>query len=72
MQSPEHGSTPVPIDFLIHFVRAMIRLRPSEDVFALAMMNANKEVPLTDEQRELFEKAVKHEADQSIWPKGFF
>ncbi len=50
----------------------MIRNNPSSDLWQLSMYAAMKEVPITEEQKAAFEKAVLHEVNQSGWPKGFF
>lgn len=61
-----------PVEFLIAFVRNIIRENPSHDVYYLAMAAAKKECPITAEQEVAFAKAIAHERDQSFWPKGFF
>jgi hypothetical protein len=71
-QRPEGNHPSIPVDFLIAFTRTLIRLCPSSDASALAMAAANKEVPLTTEQKALFRIAVLNEAEQMVWPEGFF
>lgn len=62
----------VPVQFLIAFVRAMIRNRPSGDLISLSMGSARGLVPISDDQAKAFLKAVYTEVDESPWPKGFF
>jgi hypothetical protein len=57
---------------MLVFVRSLIRQHPSSDVLSLALREADKKVPLTEQQRESFVKAVTSEAQQSPWPQGFF
>lgn len=66
------GEAAVPVQFLIAFVRAMIRNRPSGDLISLSMSSARGAVPITDEQAKAFMRAVLVEAENSPWPKGFF
>jgi len=62
----------IPVEFLLVFVRALIRAHPSQDLYDMAMVAADREVPLTTKQKAAFKLAVMNEAEQSIWPKGFF
>lgn len=62
----------IPIEFLIAFVRQIIRQCPSPDAIYLAMCAATDAYPLTEEQRAAFLHAVRHEQASSNWPKGFF
>jgi len=64
--------TAVPVEYMISFVRAMIREFPSSDGFSLAMYAAGREVPITEKQKQAFLRAVTHEVEESAWPKGFF
>jgi hypothetical protein len=82
LRKSEHGSPTDPseapggeavnVQFLIAFVRNMIRNNPSSDLWQLSMYAAMKEVPITDEQKAAFEKAVLNEVKQAPWPDGFF
>jgi hypothetical protein len=74
---PEHGASEdagkaIPVEFLLAFVRCMIREYPSSDVYYLAVASAKKMFPITPEQELAFMKAVMHETTKSRWPKGFF
>ena len=66
------GSDAAPVQFLIAFVRAMIREHPSRDVLDLAMYAAMREVNITKDQARQFLAAVMAETERSPWPKGFF
>lgn len=66
------GQDPVPVQFLIAFVRHLIRNNPSGDCLALAIYAAAAEFQITNEQARQFIKAVMHEKENSHWPKGFF
>ena len=68
--SPGQEAVGVSIQFLIAFVRAMIRNNPSEDLYTLSMMTAEAEIPITDEQKSAFLRAILHEAKNG--PEGFF
>ena len=68
----KNAGVPVPVEYMMAFVRALIRGNPSGDLIALSMYQADHEVPISKEQREAFIKAVGHETDRSPWPKGFF
>ena len=72
LQSTEHGPPAVPVEYLLAFVRSLIRIHPSCDAIALATAQAGEAFPLTEEQSKAFQKAVSHEAEQTMWPKGFF
>lgn len=72
MLQPTQQRPAVPVEYLLAFIRAMIQNCPSRDAISLAAMSAENKVPITDEQKEVFAKAVAHEVDQSVWPKGFF
>lgn len=61
-----------PVEFLIAFVRSLIRNNPSGDCIALAMRSASSVCPLTPEQEAQFRRAVDIEVNNSHWPKGFF
>lgn len=61
-----------PVEFLLAFCRALIRLTPSSDKTTLAMMAAKNEVPISLEQEMRFMLAVNAEAKKSVWPEGFF
>jgi len=71
LQSTQHGPA-VPVEFLLEFTRALIRVVPSTDAFYLAAAEARGAVPLTDEQAKAFSRAVLYEQEQTMWPKGFF
>jgi hypothetical protein len=77
-QQPEQRSTgdagqaAAPVEFLIEFIRQVIRNNPQGDLYKLAMYAANDRVPLTEEQQVAFLRAIYHEQDRSYWPKGFF
>jgi len=62
----------VNIQFLIAFVRHMLRTNPSSDLCVLSMMAAEREVFISDEQRVAFMRAVCGEMAKSNWPEGFF
>jgi len=62
----------VPVEFLICFIRQVIRTYPSGDVYFLAMRAAKHDFPLTEEQQAAFMKAVFAESKRSAWPDGFF
>jgi len=66
------GQTAAPVEFLIAFARALIRVNPSPDCIELAMLSAKGACQLTPEQEAQFRKAVDIEVDRSPWPKGFF
>jgi hypothetical protein len=68
----QRPSEAAPVEFLIAFVRSLIRIHPSSDALALAMRSALGQVPMTDQQVKKFIKAVSAETEQSGWPKGFF
>ena len=77
LREPEHGTPDnageaIPFEFLIAFVRSIIREHPSGDVYLLAMANAKRMFPITPEQELAFMEAVRHETKGSPWPKGFF
>lgn len=77
LRKPEHGPDPVseeavPIQFLIAFIRNVIRQHPSGDIYYLAMASAKRMFPITKEQEQAFMKAVLHETKNSVWPQGFF
>jgi len=61
-----------PVELLLAFTRALIRLSPSGDKMTLALLQARSEVEVSDEQAEAFVEAVTGEMGQSVWPKGFF
>ena len=67
----QDGDAP-PIEFLIAFVRNLIRENPSSDGLYLAMSGAAREVGITTEQAAAFTKAVMAEQRRSAWPAGFF
>jgi hypothetical protein len=71
LQSAQHGAEAIPVEFLIAFTRALIRMLPSNDALWLAANHAKQVCPLTDEQRELLNHAIRAEVNQSVWPKGF-
>jgi hypothetical protein len=66
------GQDPVPVEFLVAFVRHLIRNNPSGDCLALAIYAAAGEFSITNEQARKFIQAVMHEKENSPWPKGFF
>jgi hypothetical protein len=61
-----------PVELLLAFTRALIRLCPSGDRMTLAMIQARNEVEVSDEQADAFVDAITGEMSQSPWPKGFF
>ena len=63
---------PIPVEFLIAFVRHMIRNNPSQDCILMAMSSAAREFGISEAQSKEFIKAVMHETKQSAWPPGFF
>jgi len=66
------GEAAAPVEFLIAFVRHLIRNNPSGDCLALAIYAAAREFHITNEQAKKFIQAVMHEKENSPWPKGFF
>lgn len=54
-----------PIEFLIDFVRALIRLNPSSDCMYLALASAKGKHSLTDAQTKSFVEAICSEMGQS-------
>ena len=66
------GRNAASIEFLIAFVRHLIRENPSSDALYLAMRAAAKEVGITQEQAQLFRAAIMMEQRKAPWPKGFF
>ena len=71
LQSDEQRP-PVPVEFLLAFVRALIRNHPSTDAMYLALAAASRQVPISKKQGEAFIEAVTQEMESSVWPKGFF
>lgn len=71
LQSAEHGPDAIPVEFLIAFTKAIIRLVPSTDVLYLAAGQANRACPLTKEQRDRLNAGLKEQVNKSSWPKGF-
>lgn len=67
----QEGDAPS-IEFLVSFVRHLIRNCPSSDVLMLSVLAASKEAGITSEQATEFIKAVLEEQGKSHWPKGFF
>jgi len=61
-----------PVEFLIAFVRALIRNYPSGDSIALALHSARAHYPITPEQEAQFRKAIALEIERTPWPKDFF
>jgi hypothetical protein len=60
------------VEFLVAFVRHMIRNNPSSDTLFLAVLAASKEVGITQEQANEFVAAILSEQRKSHWPKDFF
>lgn len=60
------------VQFLIFFVRELIRNNPSSDVLYLSMAAAADRANLTKDQAEKFIAWVMDQQDKSPWPKGFF
>lgn len=71
-RAPDNAGEAIPFEFLIAFVRRIIRENPSTDVYYLAMAGAKRMCPITPEQEEAFMQAVLHEAENNEWPKDFF
>ena len=67
----QEGDAPS-IEFLVAFVRHLIRNNPSSDTLFLAVLAAPKEVGITQEQANKFVAAVLDEQEKSGWPKDFF
>jgi len=72
LQLTEQRSPAAPVEFLIEFVRCLIRQHPSADLLHLSLLGAKSKVPITPEQELRFLKAITAEVGQSPWPKGFF
>lgn len=74
VRGPHAGQDPsaIPVEFLIAFVRQIIRLCPSSDALHLATRAASDKYPLTEAQIAAFLRAVRHEQAASPWPEGFF
>ena len=80
LREPEHGppgdAPPNPqainVQFLIAFIRQVIREMPSMDVYYLALSAAKHQFPLTSEQEQAFMNAILNETKSSPWPDGFF
>lgn len=67
----QEGDAPS-IEFLVAFVRHLIRNNPSSDTLFLAVLAASKEVGITQKQANEFVAAVMDEQKKSHWPEGFF
>ena len=67
----QEGDAPS-IEFLVTFLRHLIRNNPSSDVLMLTMLSASKEAGITVEQANKFIAAILEEQGKSHWPKGFF
>ena len=60
------------IEFLIVFVRHLIRKNPSQDLLMLSIWSAASELGVDRKQAEKIIKVVMSEAAQTSWPPGFF
>ena len=58
--------------FLVAFVRALLRMNPNEDLVLLAMRAAVNESGATREDAELLLQSILVEVARSPWPKDFF
>jgi hypothetical protein len=62
----------VRVELLVEFCRALIRIHPNSDALYLSLLQAKDAAQATDEELELFARAVLDEQRQSPWPEGFF
>ena len=72
----DHRSDELPLprpEFVLEFLRSIIKNNPNGDVLALSMMEAAKNTSATKEEIAILKEAVRGEMRSgSMWPKGFF
>lgn len=60
-------------EFLIEFVRSIIKNNPNGDILYLSIMEAASKTAATPEEVELLKEALREvTAGPTPWPKGFF
>src|SRR5687768_2276819 len=64
-------ASPVRVELLVEFVRAMIRERPSQDLLELCLSQARHRTGASQEECDTFRTAIMAEAAQGHWPPGF-
>ena len=64
--------SPVRIEVLVEFTRALIRNNPNTDVLFLSLAEARQAADASEEEVELLKIAVLGELLHSSWPDGFF
>ena len=63
---------PIQFELLLCFTRHLIRHTVSQDMLALALMNARDDMKAsTDQMRELMRAVLREHDANGIWPKGF-